>query len=48
MKFSKSVDIKKVKLNEYVLEKTIGQGSFGTVKLGREKGSEKYVAVKMM
>lgn len=42
------MNIKRVKLNDYVLEKTIGQGSFGRVKLGREKESEKYVAVKMM
>lgn len=48
MKLSKNVNIKRVKLNDYVLDRTIGQGSFGRVKLGREKGTEKYVAVKIM
>lgn len=39
---------KHVKLGDYAIQHTLGTGSFGRVKVGKNKTSGKYVAVKTM
>lgn len=43
-----SQDIKRVKLSDYELQRTIGKGSFGRVRLAREKNTNRFVACKML
>lgn len=45
--FSKIVP-KKVKLSDYITERTLGTGSFGRVKLAKSKSTGKYVAIKIL
>lgn len=39
---------KKVKIGDYTIQKTLGSGAFGKVKVGQQKTSGNYVAVKIM
>ena len=39
---------KKIKLEEYHLDRTLGTGSFGRVKLAKHKKDGKYVAIKIL
>lgn len=39
---------KKVHLSDYIFEQTLGTGSFGRVKLARNKKTDHYVAIKIM
>ena len=39
---------KKVKLSDYEMDRTLGSGSFGRVKLAKHKKDEKYVAIKIL
>ena len=45
--FSKIIP-KKVKLSDYTRERTLGTGSFGRVKLAKNKSTGKYVAIKIL
>ena len=45
--FSK-VKPKKIKLEEYHFDRTLGTGSFGRVKLAKHKKDGKYVAIKIL
>ena len=45
--FSKVIP-KKVKLSDYTIERTLGTGSFGRVKLAKNKTNGKYVAIKIL
>ena len=45
--FSK-VQPKKIKLEEYEMDRTLGTGSFGRVKLAKHKKDGKYVAIKIL
>ena len=38
---------KKVKLSDYQIDRTLGTGSFGRVKLAKNKSTGKYVALKI-
>ena len=42
------VQPKKVKLADYEMDRTLGTGSFGRVKLAKYKSSGKYVAIKCL
>lgn len=42
------VTLKKAKLSDYTMERTLGTGSFGRVKLAKHKGSGKYCAIKIL
>ena len=42
------VSPKKVSLSNYTMDKTLGTGSFGRVKLGKNKKTGKYVAIKIL
>ena len=42
------METKKVKLGEYDIMNTLGTGSFGRVRLAKEKSNKKYVALKML
>ncbi|CAK74108.1 unnamed protein product (macronuclear) [Paramecium tetraurelia] len=42
------METKKVKLGEYDIMNTLGTGSFGRVRLAKQKSSNKYVALKML
>ena len=42
------VSPKKVSLSNYQMDKTLGTGSFGRVKLAKNKKSGKYVAIKIL
>ena len=39
---------KKIKLEEYQMDRTLGSGSFGRVKLAKHKKDGKYVAIKIL
>ena len=39
---------KKVKLSDYRIDRTLGTGSFGRVKLAKNKSTGKYVALKIL
>ena len=39
---------KKVKLSDYQIDRTLGTGSFGRVKLAKNKSTGKYVALKIL
>ena len=39
---------KRVKINDYEIFRTLGTGTFGRVKLGKLKNSERYVAIKIL
>ncbi len=39
---------KKVKLSEYEMDRILGSGSFGKVKLAKNKKDGKYVAIKIL
>ena len=39
---------KKVEISDYILNRTIGTGTFGRVKLGKIKNEDKYVAIKIL
>ena len=39
---------KKIELSNYSITRTIGQGAFGTVKLAKNKQSNKLVAIKLL
>ena len=39
---------KKIKLSDYTIERTLGTGSFGRVKLAKNKTNGKYVAIKIL
>ena len=45
--FSKVIP-KKIKLSDYTTERTLGTGSFGRVKLGKNKSTGKFVAIKIL
>lgn len=45
--FSKIIP-KKVKLSDYTMNRTLGTGSFGRVKLAKNKSTGKYVAIKIL
>ena len=45
--FSKVIP-KKIKLSDYTIERTLGTGSFGRVKLAKNKTNGKYVAIKIL
>ena len=45
--FSKVIP-KKIKLSDYTTERTLGTGSFGRVKLAKNKTNGKYVAIKIL
>ena len=45
--FSK-VQPKKIKLEDYVMDRTLGTGSFGRVKLSKNKKDQNYVAIKIL
>jgi serine/threonine protein kinase len=42
------VQPKKIKLSDYELARTLGSGSFGRVKLAKNKKDGKYVAIKIL
>lgn len=42
------VSPKKVSLSNYTMDKTLGTGSFGRVKLAKNKKTGKYVAIKIL
>ncbi|CAD8083000.1 unnamed protein product [Paramecium sonneborni] len=42
------METKKVKLGEYDIMNTLGTGSFGRVRLAKQKSNNKYVALKML
>ena len=42
------VSPKKVSLSNYQMDKTLGTGSFGRVKLAKNKKTGKYVAIKIL
>ena len=44
----KKVKPKKIKLEDYKMDRTLGSGSFGRVKLAKHKKEEKYVAIKKL
>ena len=39
---------KKIKLSDYKMDRTLGSGSFGRVKLAKNKKDENYVAIKIL
>ena len=39
---------KKVKLTDYEMDRTLGSGSFGRVKLAKNKKDGKFVAIKIL
>ena len=39
---------KKVKLSDYEMDRTLGSGSFGRVKLAKNKKDGKFVAIKIL
>ena len=45
--FSKVIP-KKIKLSDHTTERTLGTGSFGRVKLAKNKTNGKYVAIKIL
>ena len=42
------VQPKKIKLSDYEMDRTLGSGSFGRVKLSKNKKDGKYVAIKIL
>lgn len=42
------METKKVKLIDYDIMHTLGTGSFGRVRLAKQKSNAKYVALKML
>jgi len=42
------METKKVKLADYDIMNTLGTGSFGRVRLAKQKSNNKYVALKML
>ena len=42
------VQPKKIKLSDYEMDRTLGSGSFGRVKLAKNKKDGKYVAIKIL
>ena len=42
------VQPKKIKLSDYEMDRTLGSGSFGRVKLSKNKKDGNYVAIKIL
>ena len=42
------VQPKKIKLTDYEMDRTLGSGSFGRVKLSKNKKDGTYVAIKIL
>ena len=43
-----SIKPNKVDINDYIIDRTLGSGSFARVKIAKHKKSEKYVAIKII